>query len=57
MKISPRVGRGKKEHYEPQKRAVSDTDFPSIIPANSNCGEYSDVLTDRSTESVTARGR
>ena len=45
----------KKEHYEPQKRAVSDTDFPIIIPANSNCGEYSERFDRSVTESVTAR--
>ena len=42
-------------NYEPQKRAVSDTDFPSIIPANSNCGEYSERFDRPVTESVTAR--
>ena len=47
--------RDKKEHYEPQKRAVSDTDFPSIITANSNCGEYSERFDRPVTESVTAR--
>ena len=26
--------RDKKEHYEPRQRAVSDPDFPSIIPAD-----------------------
>ena len=26
--------RDKKQNYEPQKWAGSDTDFPSIIPAN-----------------------
>ena len=35
-------GRDKKEIYGPQKRAGSDTDFPSIIPGISNCGEYSE---------------
>ena len=34
--------RDKKEIYGPQKRAQSDTDFPSIIPEISNCGEYSE---------------
>ena len=47
--------RDKKENYEPQKRAVSDTDFPSIIPANSNCGEYSECFDQPVTQSVTVR--
>ena len=37
--------RDKKEHYWPQKRAGSDTDFPSIIPVVVN---IQNVLTDRS---------
>ena len=47
--------RDKRENYGPQKRAGSDTDFPSIIPANSNCGEYSERSDRPVTESVTAR--
>ena len=47
--------RDKKEMYEPRKRAVSDTDFPSIIPANSNCGEYSECFDRPVTQSVTVR--
>ena len=47
--------RDKKENYGPQKRDGSDTDFPSIIPANSNCGEYSERFDRPVTESVTAR--
>ena len=31
--------RDKKENYGPQMRAESDTDFPSIIPVDLNCGE------------------
>ena len=34
--------RDKKGNYGPQKRTRSDTDFPSIILANSNCDEYSE---------------
>ena len=45
--------RDKKEIDGP--RAGSDTDFPSIIPANSNCGEYSERFDRPVTESVTAR--
>ena len=45
----------KKENYGAQKRAGSATDFPSIIPANSNCGEYSERFDQPVTESVTAR--
>ena len=47
--------RDKKENYGPQKRARSDTDFPSITPANSNCGEYSERFDRPVMESVTAR--
>ena len=47
--------RDKKENYGPQKRTGSATDFPSIIPANSNCGEYSERFDRPVTESVTAR--
>ena len=39
----------------PKKRAGSDTDFPSIIPANSNCGEYLERFDRPVTESVTAQ--
>ena len=46
--------RDKKENYGPQKRAGSDTDFPSIIPANLNCGEYSECFDRPVTESVMA---
>ena len=47
--------RDKKENYGPQKRAGSDMDFPSIIPANLNCGEYSECFDQPVTESVMAR--
>ena len=47
--------RDKKENYGPQKRAGSDPDFPSIMLANSNCGEYSELIDRPVTESVTAR--
>ena len=47
--------RDKKENYGPQKRAGSDTDFPSIIPADLNCGEYSECIDRPVTESVMAR--
>ena len=47
--------RDKKENYGPQKRAGSATDFPSIIPANSSCGEYSERFDRLVTESVMAR--
>ena len=47
--------RDKKENYEPQKQAVSDTNFPSIIPSNSNCGEYSERFDRPVTESVMVR--
>ena len=45
--------RDKKGNYGPQKRARSDTDFPSIILANSNCGEYSERFDRPVRESVT----
>ena len=47
--------RDKKENYGPQKRAKNDSDFPSIMLANSNCGEYSELFDRPVTESVTAR--
>ena len=47
--------RDKKENYEPQKRALSDTEFPSIIPANPNCGGNSERFDRPVTESVTSR--
>ena len=47
--------RDKKENYGPQKRAGNDTHFPSIILANSNCGEYSERFDRPVTESVKAR--
>ena len=47
--------RDKKENYGPQKLAGSDTDFPSIIPADLNCGEYSECFDRPVTESVMAR--
>ena len=49
--------RDKKENYGPQKRAGNDTYFPSIIPVNSDCGEYSERFERPVTESVTARYR
>ena len=36
-------------------RAESDTDFPSIIPVDLNCGEYSECFDRPVTESVMAR--
>ena len=45
--------RDMKENYGPQKRARSDTDFPSIILTNLNCGEHSDRFDRPVTESVT----
>ena len=47
--------RDKKENYGPQMRAGSDTDFPSIIPADLNCGEYSECVDRPVTESVMAQ--
>ena len=47
--------RDKKENYGLQMRAESDTDFPSIIPADLNCGEYSECFDRPVTESVMAR--
>ena len=47
--------RDKKENYGRQKRAGSDTDFPSIIPADLNCGEYSECFDRPVTESVMDR--
>ena len=43
------------ENYGPQKRAGRETDLPRIIPANSNCGEYSERFDRPVTESMTAR--
>ena len=43
------------KNYEPRKRAVSDTDFSSIIPANSNCEEYSECFDRPVTQLVTVR--
>ena len=45
--------RDEKGNYGPQKRAGSDTDFPSIILANSNCIEYSGRFDRPVTESIT----
>ena len=45
--------RDMKENYGPQKRARSDTDFPSIILTNLNCGEYSECFDRPVMESVT----
>ena len=47
--------RDKKENYGPQMRAESDTDYPSIIPVDLNCGEYSECFDRPVTESVMAR--
>ena len=47
--------RDKKENYGPQMRAESDTDFPSIIPVDLNCGQYSECFDRPVTESVMAR--
>ena len=47
--------RDRKENYGTQKRAGSNTDFPSIIPAKLNCGEYSECFDRPITESVMAR--
>ena len=47
--------RDKKDNYGPQKRAENATDFPSIIPVNSDCGEYSERFDRPVTESVMAR--
>ena len=45
--------RDMKENYGPQKQARIDTDFPSIILTNLNCGEHSDRFARPVTVSVT----
>ena len=54
MRISPRVGIRKKTMGPRSGPEVIQT-FPSIIPANSNCGEYSERFDRPVTESVTAQ--
>ena len=47
--------RDKKDNYEAKKRAVRDTDSPSIILADSNYGEFSECFDRPVTQLVTVR--